>query len=339
MHIAVDPYDPTDEAALDEAYRIVAAAQAVDVPDVPVGDRAEFGRVAAHPPYGNVVLTALARRDGDAVGYLWIRLPQLDNTGNASVELVVDPAHRRQGVGRVLLGYARRVAAEHGRKRLIAETTDGLPGESASPAPGAAFAAAAGARPALPDVRRRLDTTRLDHTSLAALHDMARSRAAGYRTVAWVGAVAEEYVADIARLEGRLFADAPTGELVVEAEKVDAKRFREMERIRALRGRRRYHLGAVHEATGRMVAWTMIDMGPSATWYASQEITIVDPEHRGHRLGLLIKVENLRHALAHEPALRAIDTWNAAANDHMITINEQLGFRPVNAGASWQLTI
>ncbi len=96
---------------------------------------------------------------------------------------------------------------------------------------------------------------------------------------------------------------------------------------------------AVHEPSGQVVAWTLIDLGPSADWHAFQQITIVDPAHRGHRLGLLTKVENLRWVLHHEPALRVIDTWNAAENRHMITINEQLGFRPVDAWTDWQLTI
>ncbi|MEV4710569.1 GNAT family N-acetyltransferase [Micromonospora sp. NPDC049374] len=339
MDIAVTPYESTDEAALDEAYRVVAAAQAVDLPDLPVGDRAEFGLLVVHPPHGNVIHQALARRDGEVAGHLRMRLPQLENTGIATVELTVDPAQRRRGVGRTLLAYARKVAAEHGRERLIGETPGPLPDGPGREAPGAAFAAAAGAQAALAEVRRRLDTTRLDQAALTALHDAARARAAGYRTVAWRGPVAEEYVVDIARLESRLLTDAPMGDLAIEAEQVDAARLREIERIQRLRGRRRYHVGAVHEATGRMVAWTMIDRGPSTPWHAWQEITIVDPAHRGHRLGLLVKVENLRHALAHEPALAAIDTWNAAANDHMISINEQLGFRPVDAWTDWQLTI
>ncbi|GIJ75669.1 Acetyltransferase (GNAT) family protein [Micromonospora phaseoli] len=339
MAIAVTPYEPADEAALDAAYRIVSAAQAVDLPDVPVGDRAEFGLVAAHPPFGNVIHHALARRDGAAAGYLRMRLPQLENTGNATVELIVDPAHRRHGVGQALLAYARKVAAGHGRIRLIAETVGALPGGPAREAPGAAFAAAAGGQAALAEVRRRLDTTRLDHVALAELHDAARSRAGGYRTVRWRGPVPEEYVADVARLEGRLLTDAPTGDLAIEAENVDAARIREIERFQELRGRRRYHVGAVYEETGRLVAWTMIDRGPSTPWHAWQEITIVDPPHRGHRLGLLVKIENLRFALAHEPELTAIDTWNAAVNDHMIIINEQLGFRPVDAWTDWQLAI
>jgi hypothetical protein len=52
-----------------------------------------------------------------------------------------------------------------------------------------------------------------------------------------------------------------------------------------------------------------------------------------------VKIENLRHALAHEPDLRIIDTFNAAVNDHMIAINEAMGFRPVDAWENWQQSL
>ena len=35
-------------------------------------------------------------------GYLGLDLPQLDNTDNATVDMVVHPAYRRRGVGRAL---------------------------------------------------------------------------------------------------------------------------------------------------------------------------------------------------------------------------------------------
>ncbi|MEU4782383.1 GNAT family N-acetyltransferase, partial [Micromonospora sp. NPDC023633] len=181
--------------------------------------------------------------------------------------------------------------------------------------------------------------TRLDHAGLAASLAEARSRAAGYRTVRWQGRTPGEYVADIAYLDGRLMADAPLGDVEWEPERIDVERVRGIERALEARGRRRYHTGVRHEASGQVVAWTLLDVGASADWHAFQQITIVDPEHRGHRLGLLAKVENLRHLLAHEPAVRAIDTFNAAENAHMVRINEQLGFRPVDGWTDWQLTI
>jgi RimJ/RimL family protein N-acetyltransferase len=92
----------------------------------------------------------------------------------------------------------------------------------------------------------------------------------------------------------------------------------------------------VDDKSGRLVALTALGFERSSPWHAWQWITIVDPEHRGHRLGMVVKLENLRHAREHEPDLRVIDTGNAAVNDHMISINEAIGFRAVDAETHWQ---
>ena len=339
MGFTIAPFDAADPAAIDEAYRIGAAAYAADVPDYPPFCRRRFDGLLHHPTPGADTLWALARLDGVPAGYLALELPQLDNTENATADLVVHPAHRRRGVGRALHEHCRRLLRERGRKRVIGMALSALPGGPERPEAGGAFAAAMGAQPALAGVRRRLDPTAVDQGALDALLADARANAAGYRTVRWHGAIPEEYVADIAYLDGRLSTDAPMGDLEWEAERVDAERIRGVERALAARGRRQYHVAARHEASGRVVAWTLLDVGASADWHAFQQITIVDPAHRGHRLGLLVKIENLRHLLAHEPAIRAIDTFNAASNTHMIAINERLGFRPVDGWTDWQLTI
>ncbi|WP_433344949.1 N-acetyltransferase family protein [Micromonospora sp. CA-111912] len=339
MGITITPIDPADQSAVDAAYRIRAAADAADVPDFPPLCRRRLEAGLRHPMPGGAPVWALARRDGVPAGYLALDLPQLDNTDNANVDLFVDPSHRRHGVGRALHEHGLRVLRERGRKRVVGMAVAALPDGPERAGAGGAFAAVVGGRPVLAEVRRRLDAARLDQAVLDALLADARPRAAGYRTVRWQGAAPEEYVADVAHLDGRLMTDAPLGDLEWEPERVDVERIRGTERALDARGRRRYHHGAVHVASGRLVAWTLLDVGPSASWHAFQQITIVDPAHRGHRLGLLTKVENLRYGLAHEPELRFVDTFNAAANGHMIAINERLGFRPVDAWTDWQLTI
>ncbi|MFU8853299.1 GNAT family N-acetyltransferase [Micromonospora sp. SL1-18] len=339
MAISVTPLDPDDQAALDEAYRAAVAAQAVDEPDLPPLCRRRFEAPLQHPMPGIDTRWTVARLDGVLAGWSRLYLHTLDNTENAGVELVVHPAYRRRGVGRALHEHGLRLLREHGGKRMIASTVTPLPGEEGREMPGAAFAAAVGARPALADVRRRLDVTVLDRPRLATLLTEASAVAAGYRVVRWGDHTPQEYVADVAYLEGRLLVDAPLGDLQWEQEQVDADRIRGRERALDARGVRRYSAGAVHEASGRLVAWSMLSLDASSTWHAWQQITIVDPDHRGHRLGLLTKIENLEHALAHEPELRAIDTYNAAENAHMIAINEQLGFRPAAGSTDWQLTI
>jgi GNAT superfamily N-acetyltransferase len=339
MGITVSPLDPADQATLDAAYRTAVAAQAVDEPDLPRLCRRRFEAPLRSPMPGIDTRWSVARLDGLPVGWLRLHLHTLENTENAGVDLVVDPAYRRRGVGRALHEHGLRLLREAGGKRLVASTVTALPGEEGRELPGAAFAAAVGAKPALADVRRRLDVTALDGPRLAGLLAETRAAAAGYRTVRWSNHSPEEYVADVAHLEGRLLIDAPLGDLEWEPEQVDVERIRAVERALDGRGVRRYSVGAVHEGSGRLVAWSLLTLDASSTWHAWQQITIVDPDHRGHRLGLLTKMENLDHARSREPALRVIDTYNAAANAHMIAINEQLGFRPAAGSTDWQLAI
>jgi hypothetical protein len=37
-----------------------------------------------------------------------------------------------------------------------------------------------------------------------------------------------------------------------------------------------------------------------------------------------------------EPQLASIDTWNARSNDHMIAVNERLGYRVMGEGVAFQ---
>jgi len=89
--------------------------------------------------------------------------------------------------------------------------------------------------------------------------------------------------------------------------------------------------------TGQLVAFTQIVGFATSTWFAGQWSTIVAPEHRGHRLGTLIKVANLSHARAQRPELRVIDTCNADSNLYMVAINEAMGFQPYRRMVEWQL--
>jgi hypothetical protein len=58
-------------------------------------------------------------------------------------------------------------------------------------------------------------------------------------------------------------------------------------------------------------------------------------EHRGRGLGFAIKVTNLAAVTAAYPAIRTISTWNAADNEHMIAVNDALGFEVVAHSTYW----
>jgi GNAT superfamily N-acetyltransferase len=270
------------------------------------------------------------------LGVASLRLPQLDNLDNASCEIYVHPDHRRRGAGRALYDHV--VAHVHaaGRTRLMADTFEALPGGPDRDGAGTAFARAMGMDDALREVRRRLDLSSVDTGGYDRILADAWRRADGYSLVQWGDRTPEEYLADVAYLDGRLISDAPMGDLAWAPEKVDADRIRAAEEAVASRGMRGYNSAVRHDATGRIVAWTALALERSVPDHAWQNITIVDPPHRGHRLGTIAKIANLRYAMAGEPALRVIDTWNAAVNDHMISINEAVGFQPVDALVKWQ---
>ena len=91
-------------------------------------------------------------------------------------------------------------------------------------------------------------------------------------------------------------------------------------------GVREYSVTAVHDATGEMAAMTQVAIDPESPQWGHQALTAVTRAHRGHRLGLLVKAEMLEWLASAEPQIEQIDTGNAASNQHMIAVNEALGY-------------
>jgi GNAT superfamily N-acetyltransferase len=322
MRVSIEPFDSPEIA-----YEIRRAVWQHDVPDIPFGTKASFFAGFDNPPPGKAYERYIGFLDGVPVGYLELQLFQLDNLANVEVELEVLPEHRRNGVGRALFGRLVERAAEHGRKHLIGMTVDRDPG-------GGAFAAAMGSSAGLEDTRSRLDLTELDEQLLERLRAEALPHAEGYRLIDWLGVPPEEIIDDVAYLESRLMADAPNGDIAWEPEKIDADRLREGEISRQARGRLSYCAGALHG--DRLVAWTAIAGEVELPVHAWQQTTLVDPEHRGHRLGMLVKLANLDNVRRNRPGLEAIDTFNATQNDYMLRINRAMGFRAADIWTEWQ---
>ncbi|MFS8479496.1 MAG: GNAT family N-acetyltransferase [Micromonosporaceae bacterium] len=339
MGIDIQTLDPYDDAAIDAILRVQRAARAVDIPDFPPPCRDSFVGLVRHEVSFQRLETRVARRHGEVVGYVQLALPLRDNTENSEIELGVHPEHRRRGVGRALYTHAVALLRDLGRKRTAGYTTEALPDGPERPRAGSAFAEAMGAHRALGEVRRRLDLSTADTADYPKLLAAAWERATGYRLVQWRDRVPDAYAADVGYLDSRMVTDAPMGDLAWEPENIDVSRIRESEGARAARQTRVYSTGLVHERSGRLVAATALGIERGNPWHAFQWFTIVDPDHRGHRLGTVAKLENLRYARTHEPDLRVIDTWNAAVNEHMISINETMGFRAVDATIAWQQEI
>jgi GNAT superfamily N-acetyltransferase len=272
---------------------------------------------------------------GAAVGGARLALPVKDNTDVVLVDLVVHPGRRRAGAGAALLTAVGSRAAEHGRTRLVGQVGGPL-GEHP---PGAAFATRHGATRALVDVRRVLDLANLDDRQLDELRADASRHAGGYEVLQWVGRAGDELLADIALLKTRLSTDAPMGELNWEPEQWDAARVRENYERSEAAGRLVVSTAVRERATGLLAGITDLGVSRFLPETGYQWDTIVLPEHRGRRLGTVLKVDNLRLLRRQSPRTRWLHTWNAADNTQMVAINEAVGFRPVEQWAEWVLPL
>lgn len=157
-----------------------------------------------------------------------------------------------------------------------------------------------------------------------------------YRTITWRDEIPEDRLDDLARLWTRMSTDVPLGDLDYDEEPWDADRVRS--HLTDLAGQQQHLLLTVaeHVASGELVAFTVLQVPFPEVPFGFQEDTLVMREHRGHRLGMLVKVANVRALAAWRPGVARIHTWNAQENAHMLAINVALGYVADGVAAVWQ---
>jgi RimJ/RimL family protein N-acetyltransferase len=316
----LDPEHP-DRRDVAGAVAVLDAARAVDAPWA-TGETVTAYIARLRLGDDGYPLPAAVARDesGRPVGTLRMTMPRWDNTHLASLRVVVDPRGRRRGLGRALF--------EAGLDRIRAEGRTLVCGWSFEGGPGVDFQKVMGLDPVLPEVFRRLDVPAIDWSRLDQRYAEAQLSAAGYELVRMPGPVPEEMLAAVATMTEAI-NDAPNDDLELEDEMFPPERIRAFEAYLAATGRRVYRVLARERATGTLAGHTVLDVDIERPWLASQGDTSVVRAHRGHRLGLLLKIEMLRWLREVEPQLRTIDTGNAASNAYMIRVNEALGYEVV----------
>lgn len=324
--------DPRDGAAFAAWFAVLDAVSQHDRPGEPDWSLQEQRALAVDGlprPDGTApdeLRTHLAAVvGGRTVGAARLELPTRDNQHLASVWVGVLPPERRRGIGRLLLDEALRRAGDAGRSVVAAEVDE--PPALAGRSPGRRFAESAGFRPALVTVRRDLPLP-VPGQRLDRLEEQCRAHGSGYRLVRWRDHVPDDLVDGRADLSRRLSTDAPVDDLDLREEYWDAARVRRQEDLAAAQGRTVVAAGAVHEATGALVAYSDLALVAERPERVFQWDTVVRADHRGRRLGLAVKLQVLRELAEHFPAARYVSTWNAASNRHMIAVNEALGFSP-----------
>ncbi len=292
----------------------------------------------------------LARRDGSPAGLCSVTLPLRENTDTAGIDVLVQPAQRRQGVGRTLLQFAEAVARRQGRTSLdgyheipldhVGPDAAMLPAKSGSGAlpladPATAFASTSGYTLEQVERSSRLDLP-VPSGLMTRLEAEAAARASAYTVVLWDDQCPDEFVAGLAALKETMSTDVPIAGLDWEREDWDPARVRDEEAAMVRGGAQSVVAAARHLGTGELVAYTVLNWRPEVPGSATQQDTLVAGPHRGHRLGMLVKAANLGRAQARWPSVRTVLTWNASENQHMLSINIALGFRPAGYEGEWQ---
>lgn len=255
----------------------------------------------------------------EPVGLLSIDLPTRDNLHLVWAEISVLPDHRRQGHGRAIADEVLRRTREAGR------TTIWLGGAADDPAVGA-FAASSGFQYANHDARRKQRLADVDADAVAALRRKGEAAAADYELQRLQPPVSDELMAEVAEVAESI-NDAPMGDLTYEPEVFDLGLMRDVETAAAGRGDHAYRVVARHRSTGRLGGHTVVAVNPLRPERGVQCDTAVAREHRGHRLGLLLKIEMMAWLAETEPQLEYIETFNQADNGYMVSVNEALGYR------------
>lgn len=289
----------------------------------------------------------VARLGDEIVGMIEIAYPQEEDARAAEIDLMVPARHWGQGVEDALLSLAETEARTRGRslvqtwtlhrpidaERMIVPRTGwgrvpAIPLSDALEARGYDFE----------QVERNSEfDLRSNPAPLRAAFEAAEAAAgADYRVLQWMAPTPPEFRDGYAAILARLSTDAPSGDMDFVAEAWDAQRVVRRERRLTGAGQALSVVAVQHVHSGDLVAYNELLIGSDRTGVTHQLGTLVSSEHRGHRLGALVKCANLLHWRELMPLSPTVSTFNAEENRPMLGINESIGFTPVSYAGAWQ---
>ena len=246
------------------------------------------------------------------------------------------PEHRRRGYGTALAEAGFEVCRGMGRSLV------GIDGwESASTS---GFALRIGMEQKATSVNRQQHLDELPAGLVDGLFADAAAHASDYTLERIAGPAPDSLLEELSVVAATI-NDAPIDDLELEDEDYSPERLRAWEDALFASGQRFYRVLARHRGTGAIAGQTVMTVGVDVPEFGQQADTTVARQHRGHRLGMLLKADMVRWLTgsdggdAAEPALRVVETFNAASNDRMVAINERLGYRAMGRILEFQRRI
>lgn len=332
MHFAIRPLDVSSDT---DVAQYGALDEALDQHSFGGSERYSIQQRRAamtdSPYYAThrwVAVTELMEGGQAIVGRAAIFLPQRDNLDTVSTGVGVHPDFRGLGIGTALLEQALLPALRECGRNLI-EAWAEVPAESDPDDvmhPAHRLAARVGITRKNVAVARVLPLP-IEDGLLDRLQAEAAEHIGEYRIELWDEDVPEEHLEGYGRLLQQLELDDPEEDVEHEASEYTPERIRSGEQRRRERGTAAITAVAIApdgSCVGNSEILVQESKGTTLAW---QENTLVMPQHRGHRLGLALKVATHRQLGERAPHLRVLATFNSQVNPWMIGINEKLGYR------------
>lgn len=323
-------FGPDDRAEVAAYVEVNNAASAVDAPWVhPLTAHGADGRLR-YGWDGEVEAPFLGLVDGATVAIGTVATTDYDNLHLAWLGLKVRPESRRRGLGSEMLEALVAETKSQGRTSIGA---DGWDDEGPR-----TFAARHGLEEKSRAVNRRQHLAEVDWAVLERLHAEALAAASAYELVRRVGRTPDDELAPVAEMSAAI-NDAPTDDLDIEDEVYSPERVRAYEDAQLARGDTLHRVLARRRETGELAGHSVVAVEGERPEFGHQHDTSVVGSHRGHRLGVLLKTEMNLWLREVQPQLASIDTWNAESNDHMIEVNDAIGYRIVGRELEFQKSL
>lgn len=311
---------------------------------------AEMLQTCRDPYEWYVVL--LARVNAEIVGQAGIALPLADDTRLAYVTLDILPSVQGHGVGRNLLQAAEQFVRGENRRVVVVESNHPAPTLAVAQEERLEAVSGSGSLPLSSrevDFAQRADyqLQQVEHFGTCAVPlaapllaglkvEAAAAQHRGYALHQWLDRCPDEWVQDIARLEGdpgndphRTAQGAEPGFRTVDG-------VREAEAVVLSRGRRTL-VTAVEDITDRrLTGFTSSTILSPSGDIAFQDETVVAEEYWGQQLGQLIMVANMELLATMFPHARTVYGWIASEDDCTAEGNWKLGFVPAGVTGQWR---
>lgn len=249
------------------------------------------------------------------------------NLENAFGWVYVRPGHRGNNLGRAISAPMFDLVQSAGRTRFAVEMNQGRPEEK--------ICELAGMKAAFTAKRSRLSFPDLDWSMMEMWVKRAEERASDYELLLIPSPMPEEHLESFCTL-WQVMNTAPREDYEEDDEVLTPEVLRDMEAKEEARAKDFLLYVARHKPTGAFAGFTGVichRLRPDFVW---QGDTAVDPEHRNQGIGRWLKAAMALELRESHPEVLHIDTHNAGSNAPMLSINVEMGFKPVMIETVWQ---